>query len=400
LRDLLVASEMALALVLLVGAGLMIRTFAALRAIDPGFNPSHVLSSVVSVQGTPAGEAGRRAPFFQELVQRVSGLPGVTAASAINHVPLHGDEWGWPFRIEGRPTPAPGDSPIATYRVVLPGYFRAMQLPLIAGRDVAPSDNLDAAPVVVVSEGLARRYFPGEDPLGKRIAFDITARGPTWVTIVGIVKNARQSNWALEPDPEAYMPYLQNRNYLESDGSWVGYLTLVVRTADAPAALAPTLRATVWSFDRNLTVSDVITMDDVVSEATAGPRFYLVLLGTFAGVALALAAVGIYGVMSYTVARRRHELGIRMALGATAGHVRRLVVRQGMTLAGAGAFVGLIAALGLARLMGALLYSVRPTDAVTFVLVPVVLVGVALAACALPAGRAARIEPVTALRHD
>jgi predicted permease len=400
LRSVLVASEFALALVLLVGAGLMMRTFVAERALDPGFDPHHVLSMVVSVTGTPEGAPAQRAPFFQSVLERVRALPGVASAGAINHLPLAGDEWGWPFSVEGQPTPRPGERPVATYRVVLPGYFRTMGLRLLAGRDVTPADDRTAPGVVIVSDGLARRYLPGESPLGKRIAFASPDGKPVWLTIVGIAANAKQSHWTNESDPEAYLPYLQNTNYLEAAGSWVEYLTLVVRGSGDPAALAPAVRNAVWSADKTVTISEVQTMDHVVSQAMAEPRFYVLLLGAFAGVALTLAAVGIYGVMSYGVARRRHEIGIRVALGAGRGGVIGMVVRQGMAVAAVGAGVGALAAFGLTRLMAGMLYGVTATDATTFVAVPLVLCGVALAACTVPAWRATRINPLTALRQD
>jgi putative ABC transport system permease protein len=405
LRDILVASEFALALVLLVGAGLMIRSFQALQSVDPGFDPRNVLTAVVTVTGTKEEDPRRRAAFFQELVGKVAALPGVESASAINHLPLAGDMWGWPFVVEGRPLPKPGEMTTAAYRVVLPGYFRTMRIPILRGRDVTDRDRLDAPGVVVVNEEMASRQWPGEDALGKRISLDTEGRGP-WLTVVGVAKNAVRGEWTAEPEEEVYLPYLQTRSYLEERSSWIAYLTLVLRTRcpKAPACdaaeLVPPLREAVRSLEPNAPLSEVQTMEQVVRSETARTRFNLALLATFAAVALILAALGIYGVMSYSVSRRTHEIGIRMALGARRGDVLRLVVLQGMVVALAGAVVGLLGALALTRFMTSLLYKVGSTDVATFVAVPVVLAGVALAASYLPARRATRIDPLLALRHE
>ncbi|HEY6271768.1 MAG TPA: ABC transporter permease [Terriglobales bacterium] len=399
-RNLLVVSESALALILLVGAGLMIRSLFALQAIDPGFNPHKLLTMVVSVTGSEAGQPAQRAPYYQRLLQQIRALPGVRSASAINHLPLAGDIWDRGFSIEGKPIPRPGEELAAVYRVVLPGYFHTMNLPILRGRDVTVSDNLNSPGVVVVNEALARYCWPGEDALGKRITMDDLLKKPKWLTVVGVVKDARQRDWAAVPDIEMYLPYLQRGDYLEDTRSWVSYLTLVVRTSGDPARLTPAISSEIWALDKNVTISEVQTMDQVISDATAQPRFYLLLLGTFAAVALVLAAVGIYGVMSYSVSRRTHEIGIRMALGAREGDVLRLVTGQGMVLALAGAGAGLAGALGLARLMSSLLYGVRPDDPLTYAGVALVLAAVALLANYAPARRATKVDPMVALRHE
>ncbi len=395
LRGVLVASEFALALVLLIGAGLMVRSFFALRSVDPGFRPDHVISMVVSVAGSPEADAGRREVFYRQLLDRVRALPGVAAAGGINHLPLAGDLWGWSFTIAGRPKPNPGEAPGAVYRIIMPGYLETMRLPVLRGRGISPRDDSGAPAVVLINERAAARYWPGEDPIGKQVSFD----GRVWITIVGIVKNAKQGDWADEIDPEVYLPALQNHAFLEDPGVHFAYLTLVVRTVGDPAALAPALKQTVWSFDRNLPVSEVLTMDRVVAEATAAPRFEMLLLGVFAAIALVLAAVGIYGVMSYSVARRTQEIGIRVSLGATRRDVLTMVVRQAMALVLMGAAVGLAGALMLARLMSGMLYGVRPADPLTFAAVALLLALVALAAAAIPALRATRIDPLVALRE-
>lgn len=396
LRGLLLSSEFALALMLLIGAGLMIRSFVGLQAVDPGFEPKNVLSMVVSVTGSAEAAPHRRAVFYPQLLEAVRQLPGVVAASGINHLPLAGDIWGWPFHVEGQAKSLPGQAPSAAYRIVMPGYFRAMGIPILRGRDVAESDTLNSPLVVVVNECLARKRWPGQDALGKRITLD----DKDWITVVGVTKNAVRSDWAAAPDDEIYLPALQNSGFLDDPGPHISYITLVVRTSGDPAALAPAVRRLVRSFDRDLPVSEVQTMEEVVAESNSGPRLYLILLGAFAAVALVLAAVGIYGVISYSVSRRTHEIGIRMALGATRGEVVRLVVSQGMVQALAGAGVGLLGALGLTRLMSDLLYGVRPTDAVTFLAVPLVLGAVAAAASYIPARRVARIDPMAALRSE
>ncbi|MGC2186011.1 MAG: ABC transporter permease [Terriglobales bacterium] len=400
LRGLLVASEFALAVMLLAGAGLMVRTFSALQHVDPGFDPHGVLSLVAGVAGTEQVAAGHTGNFYQEVLQKVSAVPGVQSVGGINHLPLAGDEWGFPFHVEGRPPEPPGKELVATYRAVFPGYFRTMRIPILHGRDVSDADNLRTPGVVVINDYLARRYWPGEDAIGKRITFDDPAKNPSWLTVVGVTKNSARANWVSPPEEEVFLPYLQNRAYLETPTPPFAYLTLVVRTDLDPAALAPAIRGAIHSLDRNIPLSEIQTMDHVVSEANGQSRFYLVLLGAFATVALALAGVGIYGVMSYSVSRRTHEIGIRMALGARGRDVLKLVVFQGIVQALAGVAVGLAGALALSRLMAGLLYGTRPTDPATFAAAVSVLSAVAVAASYIPARRAAKVDPMVALRYE
>jgi predicted permease len=400
LRGLLVGSEFALAMVLLAGAGLMVRTFLALQRVDPGFDPRGVLSMVVSVSGTEQAAAGHTGNFYQEVLQKVSAVPGVQSVSGINHLPLAGDEWGFPFHIEGRPSERPGEELVATYRVVYPGYFRTMRIPILRGRDVTDADNLHTPGVVVINDYLARRYWPGEDAIGKRITLDDPAKNPSWLTVVGVVKNTARSSWVSPPEEEVFLPYLQNRAYLDAPSPPFAYLTLVVRTSGGPAVLAPDIRGAIHALDKNIPLSEIQTMDHVVDEATGQSRFYLVLLGSFATVALLLAGVGIYGVMSYSVSRRTHEIGVRMALGAQGRDVLKLVVFQGIIQALVGVAVGLAGALALSRLMAGLLYGTRPTDPATFAAVVLVLGGVAVAASYVPARRATKVDPIVALRYE
>jgi len=400
LRSLLVASEFAFALVLSAGAGLMIRSFVALQAIDPGFDPRGVLTMVVSVAGAEAGAPERRAAFYGELLRRVRALPGVRSASAVNHLPLAGDLWGVRFHVEGRPLPRPGERTRAAYRVVFPGYFETMRIPVVRGREFAETDRFDAPGVVVINEWLAERHWPGENPVGQRLTLDDPSQNPTWLTVVGVARNAVRGEWAASPEEELFVPFLQTRAYLERTSTGFAYVTLVVRASGDPAALVPPIRRAVASLDRGAPVSQVQTLDAVVAQSTAAPRFYLLLLGAFAAVAVVLAAVGIYGVMSYSVSRRTNEIGIRMALGAKPADVLRLIVGQGMVVALGGAVVGLAGALGLTRLMSSLLYGVGASDPATFLAVSLLLGAVALAASYLPARRATRIDPLTALRCE
>jgi predicted permease len=289
---------------------------------------------------------------------------------------------------------------MAVYRIAMPGYFQTMRLPLVRGRDIAATDNASAQGVAIINERAAASYWPGEDPIGKRITFDGDKSNPVWLTVIGVAKNAKQSDWAAPPYPEVYQSALQNRDFLGDAGSHIAYITLVVRTAGDPGALASAVKNTVWSLDRNLPISEVLTMDAVVADANAQPRFEMLLLAVFAAVALALAAVGIYGVMSYSVSRRTHEIGIRLSLGAGRADVLRLVVRQGMALALGGSIAGMVGALLLSRLMTDMLYGVRPTDPFIFAGVAMVLGLVALVATYVPARRATRIDPMVALRYE
>ncbi len=400
LRGLLVGSEFALAVILLAGAGLMVRTFLALQNVDAGFDPHGVLSMVVGVAGTEQASGGHPGNFYQEVLRKVGAVPGVQSVSGINHLPLAGDEWGFPFHVEGRPPEPPGKDLVATYRAVFPGYFQTMRIPILRGRDVSDADNLRAPGVVVINDYLARRYWPGEDAIGKRITFDDPAKNPSWLTVVGVTKNTARSNWTSPPEEEVFQPYLQNRDYLNAPSPPFAYLTLVVRTDLAPATLAPAIRGAIHSLDANIPLSEIQTMDHVIAEATGQSRFYLILLGAFAVVALVLAGVGIYGVMSYSVSRRTHEIGVRMALGAQGRDVLRLVVFQGIVQALAGVAVGLAGALALSQLMAGLLYGTRPTDPATFVAVVGVLSVVAVAASYIPARRAAKVDPMVALRYE
>jgi putative ABC transport system permease protein len=383
MRSLLVVSEVSLALMLLVGAGLLIKSFRRLQAVDPGFNPHHLMGLGVPAPADPA----RREAFFDRVLAGVRAVPGVSGASAINHLPIDGDIWGNNYVVAGRPPPRPGDEPEAVFRIMRPGYLATMGIPLARGRDFTDFDRARAPAVMIVNEAFARAAFPAEEALGKRILFDEVAH-----EIVGITADARQKEWAESPMPEMYLADRQHPAR--------GYLTVVVRASGDPAALITHLQRAITALDSNLPPPRVVTMEQAITTALWQPRFNLLLLNAFAALALLLAAVGIYGVMAYSVSRRTREIGIRVALGATAGQVQRLVAGQGLLLTAAGVGLGLIGAFAATRLMSALLFGVRATDPTTFVAVPALLLAVGLVACYLPARRATRVDPVIALHHE
>ncbi len=404
-RRFLIASEFALALVLLDGAGLMVRTFAALSAHDPGFNPHGVWSAVVSVQGTAEEPANVRTAFYEQVLQRLRATPGVASVSAINHLPIGGDLWGFSFHVAGLADPAPRQPRSAVYRVVFPGYFDTMRLPILRGRDFTDADRADAPGVVIVNRKLAEHVWPGENPLGKRITLGDPDRNPQWLTVVGVSKDAAEDGVSDAVGWEMYLPYLQQAQYQTSPDGHFAYMTFVVRAACASAGArcdaattVPALRHIVGEVDRRVAISQIQTMDAVMADATADRRFYLVLMVTFAVVALALAAVGIYGVTSYSVSQRTHEIGLRIALGARPAQMLAHVVGEGMRVALIGAVVGAAGAFALARLLSGILYGVSAHDPATFATVIALLAAVAAVASYLPARRATRVAPLTALR--
>ena len=399
MRRLLVASEFALAVVLLAGAGLMIRTFSVLQSIDPGFNPHHLLTMVVSLSGAKDANADR-ASFYRQSLERIQALPGVTIASAINHLPLAGDIWGIPFFVEGRPEPKPGEEPHGAYRVIVPQYFRTMNITLLEGRDFTENDNSHAPSVAIVNQYLASHYWPGESAIGKRISIGIGVE-KKWLSVVGVIANTVRHEWTDQPDSEYYVPLLQSPWYLDGQsGGFSAYMSFVVRTSGNAADQTAAVENAIRSVDKTVTLSEIETMEEVVADTNAQPRFYLYLLAAFAGVALVLAAVGIYGVMSHSVSRRTHEMAVRMALGAQPAEVMRMVVGESMLLAVIGAVVGLVGALVLTPLMKTLLYGVRASDPETFAIVAVVLGIVAALASYIPARRATKVDPIVALRYE
>jgi putative ABC transport system permease protein len=396
-RDLLVIWEMALALVLLVGAGLLVNSFQRLRAINPGFNPDQVLTCQVSLPSSKYKDP-QIVSFFQQLLERVRALPGVKAAGATMTLPLRNPNGGYwsGLNIEGRPATARESIPIVSFTQVTPGYFRAMGIPILRGRAFTDSDNSGQSPkVAIVNATLAHRFFPDIDPVGKRICLgEDTSKGP-WLTLIGVVGDAALENLTDPRFPQVFSPHAQG-----VQGGVAGNMELVLRTSSDPAAVARAVRNAVHEMDKDQSVADIQTLDKVVSASLAQPRLNTLLLGAFAALALLLAAIGIYGVISYSVALRTREIGIRIALGAERGDVLKLVVKHGLILAMTGAAIGLIGALSLTRLMSSLLYGVQPSDPPTFLAVFVVLVGVALLSSYIPARRATKVDPMVALRYE
>ncbi len=390
-RNLLVVSEIALSLVLLVGAGLLIRSFIRLQQFDLGFNPDNLATMRIQLPGSKYREAAQVDAFYRQLLERIESVPGVQSVGAISALFLDDTPNSTNFSIEGRPVPTGADAIEVPFDSVSPGYFRTMGIPLQAGREFDERDVRGAAPVVIINETFARRFFPDEDPLGKRFVYGGPGPDNPWITIVGVVGDMRRTGFDRPVRPETFLPHSQNPS---------GVLTVVARTADNPENLSGTLRSEVWAVDKDQSVFDLKTMDQTLSEMSSQRRFNMLLLGVFAALALTLAAVGIYGVMSYSVAQRTHEIGIRMALGARGTDVLGMVVRRGMALVAAGIGVGLIGAIGLTRLMSSLLYGVSATDPLTFVVIPFVLAAVALGACFVPARRATRVDPMIALRYE
>ena len=403
LRETLVVVELALALVMLIGAGLLMNSFLKLQAVDPGFNPRNVLTMTTSVAGASQYVGPAREGYYRQLTERLGALPGVESVSGINHLPLAGDRWGTGLTIEGRPLPPPGQGIEATFRVSRPDYFRTMGIPLRAGRDFTERDTPDAPAVVILNETLARRYWPAEDPVGKRLMLGSprdSPQAPQWLTVVGVVKDIKQDSWIDAPSNELYLPFQQSGGFFAGTARQFTSMTIVVRTTVEPQSLAATAQETVRAFDHNVPISNVVSMEQVIADALWQPRFNLQLIGLFAGVALVLAAIGLYGVMSYAVAQRTHEVGLRMALGAQRRDVIELMVGQGMKLALLGVTLGLVVSLGLTRLMTNLLFGVSATDLTTFAVIAVLLILVALLACWLPARRATRVDPMIALRYE
>jgi putative ABC transport system permease protein len=389
-RSVLVVSQIALSLVLLVGAGLLIRSFRQLQDINPGFDPHRVLTATVALPDAKYHEDSQIAAFFQQALQRAAAVPGVDVVGAVSPLPLSGDMAQNLLTVEGHPPLDPGEKLVTNSRVVSADYFRAMGIPLIKGRTLTERDTKDAPRVVVINETLARKYFPGEEALGKRI--EVTLADNNMAEIVGIVGDVKHVTLEKESGPESYFSYQQIPN---------SYMTLVARSqSDNPASLAPGLRQAVEQVDKDQPLSDVRTMEQLLAASLARRRFNMLLLGLFSALALALAAVGIFGVMNYSVTQRTHEIGIRMALGAQSSDVLRMVVGQGMTLALIGVAIGLVAAFALTRLMSSLLYGVTPTDPLTYFAVALTLSAVALLASFIPARRATRVDPIEALRYE
>ncbi|HEX8651885.1 MAG TPA: ABC transporter permease [Pyrinomonadaceae bacterium] len=390
MRSLLVVAEVALSLMLLVGAGLLIKSFLKLSKVETGFDATSVMTMRISLPQTKYAEPQRRAAFYQQLLERTRALPGVEAAGVISELPLSGQNNDTYFTIEGKPPAAPGsEDRLANFRTASPDYFRVMGIPLIRGRFFNDGDREGAPHAVIISETFARRFFPDEDALGKRLTIDL---GEPWTgEIVGVVGNIRHFSLATEPFREMYMNIAQTPR---------GSVNLVVRTRSDPAALTAAIKQEVQGLDRDLPIYNPKTMEQRVSESAAAPRFRTLLLALFAALALVLAAVGIYGVISYSVTQRTHEIGVRMALGAGRRDILKLVVGHGIVLTLIGVAIGLIGAFMLTRIMATFLFGVSATDPLTYAVVSLLLIGVALVACYVPARRAMRVDPMVALRYE
>ncbi len=389
LRGLLVVSEIALALMLLIGAGLMIKSFARLMTVAPGFDPGNVLTLQLSLSDLKYDNNEKISAGYQQIIERISTVPGVSSVGAISRMPLAGDRASSGMRIEGREE-RPGERAEVHYRVVTPGYFPTLGISLRGGREFNERDTRDTPGVVAINESAARKYWPNEDPIGRRIRLGPNPNAP-WQSIIGVVSDAH--NFGLDTDarPEVYVSYLQS----PSDR-----MRLVIRTSTEPLNFISAIRAAVHAVDKDLPLAQVMTMDELLARSIGKQRLTLFLLVFFAAVALSLAAVGVYGVMSYSVAQRTHEIGVRIALGAQTRDVLRLVIRQGMMWALSGVAIGLVGALALTRLMRGLLFGVSATDIATFAIVAFLLTGVALLACWLPARWATRVDPMVALRYE
>ena len=391
LRNGLVIAEVALALVLLSGAGLLIKSFARLQNVNPGFNPRNALTFEISLPKIQYPDDASVVRFNNEAQRRIAALPGVQAAGFSTILPLAGTNSDWSFAIEGRPSDNNSPSPDEEKRQVSPDYFRAIETPLIKGRFFSDADSADAPLVIIVNQTFAKKFWPKGDALGKRITFDDPKKNPKWVTIVGIVGDIRHFGLDIDPKPEMYVPFAQS-----------AYSTTicVVRSNQDARTLLAAIRREIQAIDSAVPLANVRSFETVIAESVAPRRLSVVLLGVFAGVAVLLASVGIYGVMSFLVVQRTHEIGVRMALGAQRSDVLKLVLFRSLKLISVGTIIGLIVALMSTHTLRALLYSVSAFDAMTFVLVTILLGAVALAASYLPAIRATKADPMVVLGHN
>lgn len=387
----LVVAEVSLAVVTLIGAGLMIRSLIRLEQVDPGFTAERVLTMEVSLAQTKYQEARMQGEFFRQVLERASTVDGIEGASAVSYLPLSNSALSRRFAIDGRPLPQPGEEPVAFYSAIGPDYFKVMGIPLIAGRDFGPQDGPDAPGVTIITQAMARQLWPGEDPLGKRLRF-FNSRDPQppWLSIVGIVGDQKVATLERESGYLIYVPYLQSPALT---------MSLVVKTRSEPTAAATSVRSIVQSIDFDQPVSKIKAMEDVIADSFSKRRSYTFLLFVLAGIALALAVIGVYGVMTNSIIDRRHEMGVRIAMGAGKGTLLKLIVGQGMLLAAIGTTLGLAASFLLTRLIpSTLLFGIDHVDPPTFAVASGVLICTALLATYLPAQRASKVDPVVVLR--
>ncbi|MFY9609808.1 MAG: ABC transporter permease [Blastocatellia bacterium] len=388
-RNILVVTEVALTQMLLIGAGLMIKSFYSLQEVNPGFNPASVLTMQVTLPPLKYAEDTQITAFYEQTLKRIEALPGVQAAAAATTLPMTGNSIVRRFTIDGRAPAAPNERLLANYAAISPEYFRAMGIRLIAGRGFTDHDRDSSQPVIIINDTMRRRFWPNEDPIGKHIS--ITAETGVSREIVGVVADVKHSSLDAESGLEIYEPYLQF--------PW-SFMAIAVRTAADPLRLAPAVRTEILAVDKAQPVYDVKPMAQIVGDSVSQPRLYMLLLGIFAAIALILAAVGIYGVMNYSVNQRKHEIGIRMAIGAQRSDILKMIVGQGMLLASIGVASGIVAAFFLGRVVEMLLFGVSGRDPMTFLGLPIVLVLVALVSSYFPARRATRVDPMIALRAE
>jgi len=386
-RSVLIVTEIALALVLLVGAGLLIKSFKRLGEVDPGFKPDNVMTMQLSLPRAKYGKPEQQSAFIQQVLERIEAVPGVGSVSMVAAPPFSGFTASRYFQIEGRPPRPAGEGFNAGYNSASPNYFQTLGIPLRRGRDFTRQDVMGTPEVVIINEAMARRFWPDEDAIGGRLRIGEDA----WRTVVGVVGDVRHTGLDEEPKPEMFYPYLQ---------SPLSFMTLMVRSATDEKSLRASIQREIRAVDPDLPVYGIKSMEQLISESVSPRRLNMILLTTFAIVALVLAALGIYGVMAYSVSQRTHEIGIRMALGAQRGDVLKMIVGQGLILTLTGIGIGLAASFGLTRLMASLLYGVTATDPLTFIVVALVLGTVALMASFIPARRATRVDPMEALRYE
>ena len=387
-RNTLIVTEVALALMLLIGAGLLMKSFLLLQRVDLGVQPQNVLTFRIALSRESYPKSQQIADFYAQLIERLKVLPGIQSVAATGELPLQGGV-NWQVNIEGRQQSGAGSELLVHPYMVTPDYFRTMGIRLLKGRAFTRDDDRDRPLAVIINEAMARSYFPGEDPLGRHLGFGKSKTQP-W-QIVGVVADVKQTGVGAEVRPAVYLPHSQSSR---------GAMKIVARTIANPLDLVAAARNEVWAIDRNVAISEVKTMENVLSKSLAQPRFLLLLIGFFAAVALTLAVVGIYSVMNYAVTERTREIGIRLALGAQRSDVLGLIVRQGLALTLIGVFLGLLGAFALTRVMSSLLFKVSVTDPITYAIITLLLVIVAMLACYLPARRAMKVDPIIALRHE
>jgi putative ABC transport system permease protein len=398
LRSGFVIAQVALALILLVGAGLLLRSFQHVLEVDPGFRPENVITAAVSLSPSEYTSPAQLNTFFAQLTAKLEQIPGAKAAGLSTDLPLE-TRMESALTVDGYVAPAGGGTGVNAFTFVLGDYFQVMGIPLVRGRNFTAADDDNAQKVVIINQALADKFFANRDPIGGRLKLGTAGGAGPWSTVVGVVGNVKPFGLDEEWLPHTYMPYDQ-RLPNELKGGAAHQLMMTVRTATDPAAAAASMRSAAWSLDREAPVNEVRTMEQVLSQSTAPRRFNIALVGFFATAALLLAGVGLYGVMSYSVSLRTHEIGVRMTLGAHRGHVMGGVLRSGLKLVLIGVVLGLAGALAMSRLLTSFLFEVRPSDPVTLAAVALVLAVVALLASMAPALRAIRVDPVIALRSE